>query len=410
MPLTAACEGTGSDTSGTGGAALLANAVVFDGERFTEHDSVAIRDGMVAEVGRGLDGEGLEVFDCGGRVLLPGLIDAHAHSSTVYAAASLRFGVTAMLDMHGEADADAREARTSLDESPYADIWFAGWGMTVPGGHPTQITPDAPVVEGLDDVAGFVEDRFAAGADYLKLFIAGTGEMPTLDQDQATAAAAAAHARNRLAVAHVSTWEDALTAARADVDVLAHLPVGEAVSQEAVELMAERRIPVVATLTVASPARCEHDATRFLDPDHPVAERLDRLQERDAERVFEFCAVADLEWWRDRTDASIEAVRSAGVELLVGTDLSNAPTIAGVSVHHEMELLAGAGLSTEEVLSGATSKTADVFGLDDRGRIAEGRRGDLVLFDTTDPDRVIGSYGVAAVWKNGHPVALAPPT
>ncbi|HEX2145095.1 MAG TPA: amidohydrolase family protein [Glycomyces sp.] len=67
------------------------------------------------------------------------------------------------------------------------------------------------------------------------------------------------------------------------------------------------------------------------------------------------------------------------------------------------------GLSTEEVLAGATSKTADAFGLDERGRIAAGKRGDLVLIEATEPEQVIGTGAVAAVWKNGHAVELEAP-
>jgi dihydroorotase len=38
-----------------------------------------VRDGMIAELGAGLDGTGAEVLDGGGLVALPGLVDLHAH-------------------------------------------------------------------------------------------------------------------------------------------------------------------------------------------------------------------------------------------------------------------------------------------------------------------------------------------
>ena len=40
---------------------------------------VLIADGMVAEVGDGLDATGAEIVDCGGLVVAPGLVDLHAH-------------------------------------------------------------------------------------------------------------------------------------------------------------------------------------------------------------------------------------------------------------------------------------------------------------------------------------------
>jgi imidazolonepropionase len=48
-----------------------------------ENGSLIVRDGRVAAVGRDLDVAGLDVIDAGGRVLLPGFVDAHTH--TVFA-------------------------------------------------------------------------------------------------------------------------------------------------------------------------------------------------------------------------------------------------------------------------------------------------------------------------------------
>ncbi|MGH3826501.1 MAG: hypothetical protein ACRDQX_04905, partial [Pseudonocardiaceae bacterium] len=38
-----------------------------------------VRDGVIAELGAGLDATGAEVLDGGGLVALPGLVDLHAH-------------------------------------------------------------------------------------------------------------------------------------------------------------------------------------------------------------------------------------------------------------------------------------------------------------------------------------------
>ena len=43
-------------------------------------DSILVRDGLIAEVGRGLDpGDIDKVIDCGGATVMPGLIDSHIH-------------------------------------------------------------------------------------------------------------------------------------------------------------------------------------------------------------------------------------------------------------------------------------------------------------------------------------------
>ena len=42
-------------------------------------DTIAIDDGLIAAVGRGLDGDADTVIDAGGATVIPGLIDSHCH-------------------------------------------------------------------------------------------------------------------------------------------------------------------------------------------------------------------------------------------------------------------------------------------------------------------------------------------
>ena len=67
--------------------------------------------------------------------------------------------------------------------------------------------------------------------------------------------------------------------------------------------------------------------------------------------------------------ASVRALHDAGVDILVGTDVSfPLPTLGGMahgaSVHHELQMLVQAGLSPSEALRAATATPARRFGLD----------------------------------------------
>ena len=53
---------------------------------------VAVRDGRIAAVGKNLPGPAKQTVDVGGKLVLPGLIDTHAH---VYRYVSGRFGLDA---------------------------------------------------------------------------------------------------------------------------------------------------------------------------------------------------------------------------------------------------------------------------------------------------------------------------
>jgi hypothetical protein len=99
--------------------------------------------------------------------------------------------------------------------------------------------------------------------------------------------------------------------------------------------------------------------------------------------------------------ASVRMLRDAGVPVLAGTDAPNPGTAHGVSMHRELELLARAGLTPLEALRAATSVPAAMFGLDDRGRIAVGRRADLVLVAGNPLDDILATRAIEQVWKGG---------
>lgn len=97
-------------------------------------------------------------------------------------------------------------------------------------------------------------------------------------------------------------------------------------------------------------------------------------------------------------------LHDAGVPILAGTDFPNPSTAPGPTLLLEVELLIRAGLDPSDALRAATSLPADTFGLDDRGRISEGLRGDLALVPSDPTTDVTALRQVSAVWKNGFPV------
>src|SRR5579863_4694217 len=64
---------------------VFRSARIFDGEseKLREGASVLVENGVIRAISGQPDVPDAEVVDCGGRVLMPGLIDAHVH---VYAA------------------------------------------------------------------------------------------------------------------------------------------------------------------------------------------------------------------------------------------------------------------------------------------------------------------------------------
>jgi len=110
-----------------------------------------------------------------------------------------------------------------------------------------------------------------------------------------------------------------------------------------------------------------------------------------------------------RLNETVRRLESAGITLLAGTDaFGNPGTTPGLGLHEELAALVDAGLSPAAALAAATSVPAETFGLADRGRIAVGRRADLVLVQG-DPTVDIGvTRQIVGIWKHGVPVDREP--
>jgi imidazolonepropionase-like amidohydrolase len=59
------------------------------------------------------------------------------------------------------------------------------------------------------------------------------------------------------------------------------------------------------------------------------------------------------------------------------------------------------GMTPIEALKSATSLTADRFGFDDRGRIAKGRKADLLLVEGNPVEDISQLLNIKGVWREG---------
>jgi imidazolonepropionase-like amidohydrolase len=97
---------------------------------------------------------------------------------------------------------------------------------------------------------------------------------------------------------------------------------------------------------------------------------------------------------------------AAGATVVAGTDANDVPgraaaVLHGASLHLELELLTRCGMSPTDVLAAATSRAADAFALHDRGRIAAGRRADLLLVDGDPTADVTATRTLRTLWRAG---------
>ncbi|KAA2253843.1 amidohydrolase family protein [Solihabitans fulvus] len=346
------------------GRTALRDVRVFDGRELSPPRTVVIDGGVI-----GTDASGARVVEAGGAVLLPGLIDAHIH---LYDRDSLRrlrdHGVTTGLDMATW----SLELLASLRGIPgLTDIRSAGTAALGPGGQHAKFpgVPADAIVLDPEQARRFVDTRVAEGSDYLKIVAEAPGQGGP-DQSVLDALTAAAHAHGRKVVVHATNTDAYSMARAAGADLITHAPLDRPLSaEEAAAVAAEGRV-VIPTLTMME----------------GVAAATGRS----------FAAAT----------GSVAALHRAGVPILAGTDANSQPGVPfqvahGESLHHELELLVAAGLSTLDALRAATVLPARHFGLDDRGAIEPGLRADLVLVDGDPLADIRATRAVRTVWCGG---------
>jgi imidazolonepropionase-like amidohydrolase len=387
---------------------VIRDVRVFDGGAFIERATVRVEDGLIEAVGVDVEAPaGWEVVDGRGRTLLPGLIDAHAHTWGEARRDALRFGVTTQIDMFSDHRqlAAAKAERADLSRADQADLWSAGTLATAAGGHGTQFGMTIPTLATPDQAPAWVAGRRAEGSDFIKIVredlhvYTEARRLPTLDAATAAAVIAAAHAQGLRAVVHASAQDAARESLRDGADGLVHVFQDQAADAQFVALAKARGAFVVPTLTVIAGFSGERSA---LAGDPRLAAWLSPGQrETLAGRMHEGAANPAM---LANAVESVRRLHAAGVPILAGTDAPNPNTAHGVSMHEEIARLAAAGLDGSAALAAATSAPARAFGLTDRGRIAPGLRADLVLVEGDPRQDIRATRAIATIWKNGRRV------
>lgn len=418
----------------------IINAKLFDGNQAHSSQPVIIKEDKIITIGGPVPPEA-QVVDGKGGMLLPGLIDAHTHSSVDSLRNALKFGVTTELEMMG---GFTQKGRMHLrDLTDIADIRSAGMGLTAPGGHPDELIPkgegipdfvlkemqsmtpeekaafiaaheaEQKAMDAIQDVTtekgaiAFVHHQYEKGADYFKIMIEeGTvmnaPHLPVLDKKVMQAAVQEAQQLGLMTIAHALTASAARTAIEIGIDGLAHLFIDRPDwTPDLIRMIADSGAFVTPCL-VLNASIIGHNASA-LAHDARVRSKL------DAQWMDTMCSCFHTFPEGNMQDnySNVIDLFTAGVDILVGTDVSvPVPHLGGlahgVSVHHELQLLVQAGFSPTEALRAATSVTARRFALRDRGRLVQGGRADLVLVNG-DPTRDISdTLSIIQVWKAGR--------
>jgi imidazolonepropionase-like amidohydrolase len=362
--------------------------------------SVLVEDALIREVSaEPVKAPNATVIDCGGRTLMPGLIDSHVHVMlsevnlrylesipltlmTVRASALMR----AMLDRGFTTVRDTGGADWGLRDGvaqgllPGPRMFIAGRAIGPTGGHSdSRRRTDVhkhdchccnamrfcmEVADGADGVRSAVREQLRQGVDQIKLMVSGGVASPydPLDSRQFTlaeiaAAVEEAHAFGRYAQAHAYTPDAITRAVSQGVRTIEH---GNLIDEASAKLMKEKGAYLVANL---------------------VAYYAMRERARDFGMTAEMLAKNDLVI--DGALRSLEICKRHGIKVGYGTDL-----LGQLQVDQSREFqLRREVLSPVEIIRQATLVGAEIVRMEDKlGAIKPGALADILVVDG-DPIR-----------------------
>jgi len=103
-----------------------------------------------------------------------------------------------------------------------------------------------------------------------------------------------------------------------------------------------------------------------------------------------------------RLQKTVRRAQDRGVSIVAGVDTGYGPESV-IRIGHELEQLAGAGLSPQEALQAATTTAAEMLRMEERtGRVAEGLEADLVVVDRNPLRDITNVQDVLVVVSNGQ--------
>ncbi len=399
---------------------LFTNGAVFDGTGAAPAPAdVVVEGGRIVDVGTRLDGD--EAVDLAGQTLLPGLFDCHVHvmfshidmwellqqpfSYAFYVAAhnlaaTLGAGITSVRDAGG-ADLGVKQAvhdglvlgpRMQISITMLSQTGGHGDGWMASGQHVKLLFahPGRPsgLVDGEDEVRRKVRELARAGADVIKVATSGGVLSPRDDpshahfrQRELDALVDEARAAGLWVMAHAQATDGIKNAVQAGIRSIEH---GIYLDDEAIGMMLEHGTWLVPTLVA---------------PQGVI----------EAAEAGASISAASLRKARDVIEAHADSFRravAAGVKVAFGTD--SAVTPHGRNLE-EMPLMQAAGMAPEQVLASATSRAAELLGVDeDRGTIAPGKRADLVVLSGDPLDLKSYADRIAAVYLDGTLVVGSP--
>lgn len=406
---------------GSGGPPIKKSILVIEGDKIT----------AVGKEGKVHYPKGARVIDLEGRAIMPGLINAHGHVGLVvgtqnradaYSRENVenalvqyeQYGVTSMMSLGLNRDL-VYELRDEQRKGtfPGASLFTAGRGFGVENGAPAiPVAPDQVYrPRSPDEARTQVREIAAHHPDIIKIWVDDVyDKYPKMDPAIYKSIIDESHQLGLRVAAHVFYLADAKSLITDGVDVLAHGIRDLPVDSELIAMMKSHYVIYIPTLMVdeSSFVFAESSAvTQDLFFKQAVSpELLQLLQSQQyRDKVEHDPNLAHVKAAFIMGKKNLKTLEDAGVRIAMGTDSGASPTrIPGWAEHHELDLMVQAGLTPMQAIVAATSGSAAVLGVSDRGTLEAGKRADFLVLAANPLDNISHTRELLSVWHNGNEV------
>ncbi len=366
---------------------VIANVGMFDGERDLGIVNIAVNADTIAAISKSpLRSD--SIVDGTGKYIVPGLVNSHAHIwEEEQLMEAYRAGVLANMGMHASNHTRDSTLKVTGDGKGYPFYYTAGVAATLPGGHPTQITPGIETVNDSVSIKQFVNNRISEGVDYIKVIKESSPWFehpegpPSLPYDSIAKIIDYAHSKGLKVIVHIGLLEEMVEISKLRPDGFAHMWYSSNNSN-----LTDEKLKVI------------KESGAFVVPTALVNEKAILFANKEG---GSFAAWANENFLSmPEIKKSICKVHEAGITILAGTDNGNFDLNWGDDLINELLIYSECGMSNEEILKTATGNPAKVWNIP-VGLLHVGSKATMVLLNGNPMENLETVKDVNIIWKNG---------